>query len=578
MDSKQLLLAMVLSIAIIVVYEWWMSRYAPPRPPAPTPAVQPQPRVPAGGEAGTPLPGAPPSGQPQAQAPVTGPTGRIPVQDVPGVPYGRGEVVPVRTSTFEARFSTVGAALTELKLLGYRTAPEPGAPPVAIADRPEGALVPTLVPPALAAGAPAGPTPALPPGTVYRVEPAGGLTLAPGQQGSLTFTATTPDGLKVVTRYTFDGDGYAFRIEQTVTNTSSSSVTLQPALVLRHGRDLNDEQVSYHPAGALALTPAGVRRVNFDDLKQPDRIAGPVEWAGWQRKYFAGLILPKGPPAEAVILDQQPAAVAAAGGGSNGAGRAPVPVGQVRLLAPATTVVAGGSTGITAQVYLGPKDVGALRAVDPSLERVIDLGFFQWIAMPLLLLLRWLHGFLGNYGLAIIALTILVKLVFWPLTAKQIKSAKEMQKLQPMIEKLRQKYKDDREAMSREMMELYRRHNVNPLMGCLPIVVQIPVFYALYRVLNDSIELRHAPFYGWITDLSAKDPYYVTPILMGITMLITQKMTPAMGDPTQQKLMLLMPVIFTFFFLGLPSGLVLYWLIQNILQIGQQLYTNRVAR
>ncbi len=563
MDSKQFILAMVLSIAIIVVYEWWMSRYAPPRPPARPPAAQPA--GPTGPAAGASAPVPPATGQPPVSS--TGPA---------GASVAAGEPVTVRTSAFEARFSTVGAALTELKLLDYRTAPSPQAPPVAIADRPEGALVPTLVAPAAAPGgaAPA----ALPPGTVYRVEPAGGLTLAPGQRGSLTFTGATPAGLKVVTRYTFDGSGFAFRVEQTVTNGSGSPLVLQPAVVLRHGRDLNDEKVSYHPAGALALTPAGVRRVSFDDVKHPERIAGPVEWAGWQRKYFAGLVLPKGPPAEAVVFDQQPAAVAAAAGGSNGAGQAPVPIGEVRVLYPATTVVPGGSTGIDAQVYLGPKDVGALRAVSPALEQVIDLGFFQWIAMPLLLLLRWLHGFLGNYGLAIIVLTVLVKLVFWPLTAKQIKSAREMQKLQPMIEKLRQKYKDDREAMSREMMELYRRHNVNPLMGCLPIVVQIPVFYALYRVLNDSIELRHAPFFGWITDLSAKDPYYVTPILMGISMLITQKMTPAMGDPTQQKVMLLMPVIFTFMFLGLPSGLVLYWLVQNVLQIGQQLYANRLAR
>lgn len=583
MESKRLFLAMLLSVAIVLGYEWWYSRFAPPRPPAPAGQQQPAPAgTPAAAGPSAPAPrseatgGQPasPAARPPA-APPAGAAGAASSREAARAP--RGEAVTVRTPRFEARFTTAGGALTDLRLLGYRTSPAPGSPPVAIADLPAGALLPTVGHLAGPSAQPAGePGSAPAPSVLYAVDPPGGLALGPGERGVLTFTATTPGGLRVVSRYTFEAGSYAFQLEQSITNAGSRPAVVQPALLVRHGRDPQLEKATGHEAGALALTPGGVRRVGFNDATGAERIPGPVEWAGWQEKYFAGLVLPKGPAVEAVVVGQQPAVVAAAGG-ANGVAAAATPVGEVEVLYPAATVAPGGSAGMAVRVYMGPKDVGALRQVDPSLERVIDLGFFHWIAMPLLLTLRWIHGFVGNYGLAIIVLTLIVKLAFWPLTAKQIKSSKAMQKLQPLMTQIREKYKDDREAMNREMMELFRRHNVNPLMGCLPVAVQLPVFFALYRVLNDSIELRHAPFFGWIRDLSAADPYYVSPILMGVAWLVTQKMMPVPGDPTQQKIMLMVPVLSTFMFLWMPSGLVLYWLVQNVLQIGQQIYTNRLT-
>jgi YidC/Oxa1 family membrane protein insertase len=208
----------------------------------------------------------------------------------------------------------------------------------------------------------------------------------------------------------------------------------------------------------------------------------------------------------------------------------------------------------------------------------------EWIAVPILWLLRWFNGYTHNYGVAIILLTVLTKVLFFPLTIKSMRSMKAMQALQPQINALRSKYKSDPQRIQRETMELYKEHRVNPLGGCLPMVVQIPVFYALYVALSVAVEMQNAPFvcfgrlFGmdlWICDLAAQDPTYVLPILMGVSMFVQQKMTPTMGDPRQAKMMLLMPVVFTFMFLNLPSGLVLYWTLSNVFQIAQQRYMER---
>ncbi|HEY8370079.1 MAG TPA: membrane protein insertase YidC [Thermodesulfobacteriota bacterium] len=560
MESKRLLLATILSIAIILGYQAIAARFFPPPEPAPGGRAAPSPAAsvaPSAGDAATATTGPAPGAAPVAAAPA------------PAVP--QGERVTVRTEQYEMVFSTATAGPVEVRLPDYRASKEPGAPPVALADLAEGALVPTLLVP--------GGQRLLPPGTLYTVEPAGGLVLEPGQEGTLTFTAEAPGGVRVVNRYIFEAaPQYAFRLEQTVTNSGGQPVGVQAAWVLRHARDVEAERAAGYSSGALVRSVAGVRREDFEDVGQGFRVPGPVDWAGWQEKYFAGVVLPRGPQVEAVVVGEQPAGSAVTGGAPQ-SGAATGPVGVVQVVYQAAQVAPGGSvTASAGQIYMGPKDVGELRKVDPRLEQVIHLGFFHWIAMPLLLTLRWLHGILGNYGLAIIALTILIKLVFWPLTAKQIRSSKAMARIQPEMTRLREKYKNDREALNREMMQLFRKHNVNPLMGCLPLLVQIPVFFALYQVLSQSIELRHAPFAGWIQDLSAMDPYYATPILMGVSMFVTQRMTPMPGmDPTQQKLMLIMPAMMSVFFLWMPSGLVLYWLVMNVLQIAQQAYANRIS-
>jgi YidC/Oxa1 family membrane protein insertase len=254
--------------------------------------------------------------------------------------------------------------------------------------------------------------------------------------------------------------------------------------------------------------------------------------------------------------------------------------------------------------YVGPMEYDRLKALGVGLEKAIYFGGFpfpeswaaryglpsfpmEWIVVPTLAIMRWFYRFVPNYGIAIILLTVITKVLFFPLTIKSMTSMRAMQALQPQINALRSKYRSDPQRLQRETMELYRIHKVNPLGGCLPMVVQIPIFYALYDALSVSVDLQGAPFiclghlFGvdlWICDLSRHDPTYVLPILMGVSMFVQQKMTPVMGDPRQAKMMLFMPVVFTFMFLNLPAGLVLYWTLSNVLQIGQQKYMEKIGK
>lgn len=228
-------------------------------------------------------------------------------------------------------------------------------------------------------------------------------------------------------------------------------------------------------------------------------------------------------------------------------------------------------------IYAGPKEYDVLKAAGHDMHKAVDFGWFTFIAKPLFVSLKFFQGLVGNYGWSIIIITFIIKLLFAPLTHKQQKSMKRMSALQPRINELKEKFKGDPQRMNTEMMELYKREKVNPLGGCLPMLVQIPVFIALYNVLNNAIELRHAPFALWLVDLSAKDPYYILPVLMGVSMFVMQKMTPSTMEPMQAKMMMFLPVVMTFMFVSLPSGLVLYFTVSNLLSMAQQLYINKSA-
>ncbi|MBD1399878.1 membrane protein insertase YidC [Pelovirga terrestris] len=251
---------------------------------------------------------------------------------------------------------------------------------------------------------------------------------------------------------------------------------------------------------------------------------------------------------------------------------------QNRFSSNSFILLPGQSESFQVTSYFGPKELESLSASDSLFEEAIHFGFFHFLAKPLFDVLRFFNSFINNYGFSIILLTVCIKLIFWPLTQKSYKSMQGMQKLQPEMKRLKEKYADDKQRLNQEMMSFYRDNKVNPLGGCLPILIQIPVFFSLYKVLLDSIELRHAPFILWITDLSAKDPYYITPIVMGASMFLQQKLTPTNLDPTQEKVMLMMPIIFTFLFLNFPAGLVIYWLVNNLLTILQQLLIRRQAQ
>ena len=326
-------------------------------------------------------------------------------------------------------------------------------------------------------------------------------------------------------------------------------------------RDYNQMMQTNYINNSLTMTH--IAKVKLDSLASE-----ATYWTGFADNYFAELVAPD---QETIPVADARAKLALVTDNKN--------IMEARLLAPKTPLAPGQSREFVFKVYLGPKLRDFIAAGDDGakfhFDKSIDFGWFDVIARYLQQALIWLAKATGNYGVAILILTIVIKLLLFPLQHKSIKSMRAMQLLQPEIAKLREQYKDNKEKMNQELMGLYKRHNVNPAGGCLPLLIQLPIFIAFYRALGYSIELRQTPFVGWLQDLSAQDPYYIPPILMGVSMFLSQKMTPSAGDPSQQKIMMLMPLLFTFMFLSFPSGLVLYWLTNNILSIVQQVITNK---
>lgn len=288
---------------------------------------------------------------------------------------------------------------------------------------------------------------------------------------------------------------------------------------------------------------------------------GAVQWLALQDKYFLSVLIPT--QASSTLVRKEGDKLLSGG---------------VRFLAPAS------GTPLKLQLYAGPKEYDTLRAMQIGIEDTIDFGWFvfgSWgvvkaVAKPIFYVLRFINDYTHNYGVTIILLTMMLKVLFVPLQYKSYKSMKQMQVIQPKVLAIQEKFKDDRDRLNKELIKLYRDHKVNPVGGCLPMVLQMPVFVALFNILYMTIDLRQAPFLAWLTDLSVQDPYYVLPIIMGVTMVIQQKITPTTMDPTQAKIMLMLPAFMTFLFINFPAGLVLYWLTNNVLTISQQLITDRV--
>ena len=389
-----------------------------------------------------------------------------------------------------------------------------------------------------------------------------GLTLQAGEKGTLKFTCVSPAGLTLVKTFTFKGDSYGFDLAVQVTNHTGQPLEGQLNLDLSENFAGEDAD-RFHFLGFNGSINNKLEDIKSGGLKEPKTYTGKVEWAGLDEGYFMTAIIPQSSKAW-VTLSEPP--------------KAPM-VASVRT--PVEALGPGQAANFSYVLYFGPKNLDDLKPL--GLDRAVNFGWFDVLGKPLLHFLNWLDRYSYNYGWAIVILTILLRIVFWYPNHKSYKSMKDMQKLQPKVAKLREKYKDDKETMNKELMALYRTFKVNPMAGCLPMVLQLPVFIALYNVLGYAIELRHASFIPtlpftnivWLADLSAKDPLLITPLVMGATMFLQQKMTPSAGDPTQAKMMMFLPLIFTFMFLNFASGLVVYWLVNNVLSIAQQHYTNK---
>jgi len=384
----------------------------------------------------------------------------------------------------------------------------------------------------------------------------------------LTFSSTNPDGVSVNQTFRFYPDRYDIDLVVHLENNSETPIEGNIRAHLNNTPP-KDKKGYYSFIGIALLLNNELEEIKPDKMEKDKHLSGPIGWMAYEDDYFITAIIPE---------DQS-------GGNFNGK-LMPSGIIKAAYTTPSLSLKAHEHISPHFTLYLGPRDFSILKQLDKKLDLAINFGWTDIIAKPLAYALRFFNKYVNNYGLSIIILTILIKILFWPLTHKSYKSMKEMQKLQPLMAKIREKYKGNKEQMNKELMGLYKTYKVNPMGGCLPMVIQIPVFFALFRILGSSIELRHAPFMLWINDLSAPDrlfnfpfqipfmsPPYGIPVLtlfMGASMFIQQKMTPTPGDPTQAKIMMFLPIIFTVMFINFPSGLVLYWLINNILSIGQQ--------
>jgi YidC/Oxa1 family membrane protein insertase len=548
--EQRLVLAFALSFLVLVI---WSYMYAPRQ----------EPGVPEGADI-----------QEEKKEEIPPVAARSPVIDLPvfqdnGEPIteaqGRTLVIEkeilVETPLYQAIFSNKGASIKSFELKNYRITIDPESLPVQLVNLENDSRDAFFI--GFSEDMVSGDEKVF-----YSISEESLVLIPDSEPRDLTFKVLRSDGIGIDQTFRFYADRYDIDIFLKITNHSD---LLRDGSIMVYLKNLPPEDKSsyYAFSGIAVLLANELEEIKPKKLKEDKYLSGRIEWMAYENGYFISAIIPE---------DQER-------GDFRGS---LLPSGIVKAVyaAPATSLQPYESISSRFTLYMGPRDMGILEETGHNLEEAINFGFFDIIAKPLHFILLYFNKFVHNYGVSIILLTVLIKILFWPLTHKSYKSMKEMQKLQPLMAKIREKYKDDKQQMQRELMGLYKTYKVNPLGGCLPILIQIPVFFALFRILGNSIELRHAPFILWITDLSAPDrlfdfpfkipfmsPPYGIPVLtllMGASMFIQQKMQPAPGDPSQAKVMMFLPVIFTIMFINFPSGLVLYWLTNNILSIGQQ--------
>jgi len=552
--ERNAIVATVLVIMILLGYQWYLSRFESPpqepaRPTTTTPAPQPTAPPPA-------------TGQP-APAPVKAspkPKGYTPTAQV--APPTR-EVV-VETPLMRVTLSTAGARVTSWQLKKYHAGN--GAPVDLVAMKDSGGWPGPLS--AWADGEHAQ--------AVYEVDRERLDLFGRDETGTVTFTEVSPAGIELQKKLTFHADRYQAEVDLRVRNLSGADAAAEPRLAWGPGlRNSLDKKHSTLQAPTLWLNG---KRVHEDLSKANGEkaISGDLSWTALQDTYFAAALVPKDKGLQAFVkkaAEDQP---------------------LVGLQAAKQILPAGGEISISALVFAGPKDLDVLKGAGHDLDQLVDLGIFDtiYLVTAALWLLKFLYRFTGNYGIAIILVTVLQKIAFHPLTVKSLKSMRAMQEIQPKVQALQERYKNNPKKKQEETMALYKKHGVNPMGGCLPMLVQIPIFIALYNALSASVEMWQARFL-WIRDLTQPDSLFtmslwggyefhgnILGLLMGVSMWVQQKMSPPAGDPRQAQMMLwMMPILFTFMFWSFPSGLVLYWLVNNVLQIGQQwLITRSPAR
>ncbi len=546
--ERRAILAVVISLVILLGYERILHHFYPPLPATET-ATFPGPDAPE--DRVSPEPAAPPP-------PVAGSVAEAALQPSKQIPAEPEQRIEVDTPLYSATFSTYGARLVSFRLKKYRTTVQPDSPPQeTISPAPDGEA-----PVGVELRGLQGIEPISDAGASYIADKPG-LQLAEGD-GTIEFTWDSGRG-RVRKQFTFHADSYAVNARVEVANLPSGINELMlswPKAI--DAKPKEGAEVVFDKAAYLN----GKKRIDhpFKDLEKGEIVEGDIRWTGYSGSHFFAALALDEARNQRLWLKLRGETV------------------EQKFLVP----ISGNSVNVPVEMFIGPKDVDALEHAGHNFSRALDLGWFSFIAIPLLHILQLSHRITGNYGIDIILLTVIIKVLFLPLTRTSFKSMQAMQKLQPQMQAIREKLKDTPEQMNKEIMELYRRHKVNPFGGCLPMLLQIPVFIGLYTALMNTVELRHAPFMLWINDLAAPDrlgsiqlPFVQHPgipvltLLMGASMFLQQWMTPSMGDPSQRQIMMIMPLMFTFMFVNFPSGLSLYWLVNNVLTIAQQYHMNR---
>ena len=553
MDTRRLILFFIFGFSMLMLWEAWQKDYGP-KPPAPVPQSQVPASAPASAPAAAAKPGAPAGAA--APAPARAPDGSVPGA---AAPAAKGEILVVRTDLMIAEIDTLGATLKRVELLKHKEAKDSAKNLV-------------LLGPEHRYEAQSGLTGESGPNhrSLWQAQ-AGNRVLADGQETlEVRLSAQGADGLGVSKLYRFKRNSYVIDVVLDIKNGGTAAVAPAGYFQLTHdGKSSADANAVAETFGAQSFNGFAVytEEHKFQKVQLPDVDKGKADYVkqandGWlayvQHYFVAGWIPPAKLPRSYEILKRDDGLYA----------------GYVRL--PVGSIAPGASASVAVPLYAGPQEQSRLASVAPGFDLVVDYGWLTIIAWPLFWLLDRLHDLSGNWGVAIILLTVLIKAIFFPLSAASYKSMAKMKLITPRMQKIREMHEHDRQKMNQAMMELYKTEKINPLGGCFPILVQIPVFIALYWVLLAAIELRHAPFMLWIKDLSALDPYYVLPILMTVTMILQTRMNPVPPDPVQAKVMQFMPFIFSVFFFFFPAGLVLYWLVNNILSIAQQWQIQRM--
>ena len=541
MDSQRLVLFFVFTMSVFLLYEGWQRDLQATAKANVETAAIPRPSVEANGQ-----PKAGSAALPVPSAPLTTPTAAPASAATPAV--ATAKTVKVETDVYLAEISTAGGDLVGLRLKKHGGTLDPKKNFI-LFDR---AADHTYVAQSGLIGN------GLPNHQSAYTVSAESFVMADGQD-KLEVRLEATDGSKGAKVYRFQRNSYVIDVSHELTNSGAAPVDAHAYFQL-----LRDTKA---PEGDSAMVPTYTGPAVYTDKEKFQKVAfGDIDknklpypktandgWIGIVQHYFLGAWLPKeGAPREYYTKAVQ-AGLYAAG-----------------VIVPVGTLAPGASTTVSMPLYAGPQEQEKLAALAPGLELAVDYGWLTVIAAPLFWVLQWVHGWTGNWGVAIIILTVLIKLLFYPLSEASYRSMAKMRVVAPKMQSLKDRYGDDRQRLQQAMMELYKTEKINPLGGCLPILVQIPVFIALYWVLLASVEMRQAPFALWITDLSTPDPWYILPVLMGATMIIQTRLNPEPPDPVQAKVMKIMPVAFSIFFFFFPAGLVLYWLVNNILSIAQQ--------